>query len=258
MPTKLALIDPGDTEGFESRHEVADEIAHLHERIRDLQTRLYAEGRRALLVVLQGMDTSGKDGAVRSVFGALNPHAARAWSFKAPTAEEVAHDFLWRCHARVPAHGEVALFNRSYYEDVVTARVRGLVPEDEWRPRFAAINAFERLLVESGTSVLKLFLHISKAEQKDRLERRLADPAKHWKFDPGDLRERARWDAYMEAYDEAIERCSLPFAPWHVVPADKKWYRDLVVARAVSTALEAIDPRYPDRDAKLQGVTIGD
>lgn len=258
MPTKLALIDPADTEGFESKHEVADELADLHERIRDLQTRLYAEGKRALLVVLQGMDTSGKDGAVRSLFGALNPQAARAWSFKAPTAEELAHDFLWRCHARVPAHGEVALFNRSYYEDVVAARVRGLVPEDVWRPRFAAINAFERLLVESGTSVLKLFLHISKAEQKDRLERRLADPAKHWKFDPGDLRERARWDDYTAAYDEAIERCSLPYAPWHIVPADKKWFRDLMVARAVATALEAIDPRYPDRQAELQDVAIED
>ena len=258
MPTKLALIDPADTEGFTSKLEVADELARLHERIRELQTRLYAEGRRALLVVLQGMDASGKDGAVRSVFGGLNPHATRAWSFKPPTAEELAHDFLWRCHRRVPARGEVVFFNRSYYEDVVTARVRGLVPEDERLPRFAAINAFERLLVESGTSVLKLFLHISRAEQKHRLESRLADPAKHWKFDPGDLRERARWDDYLAAYDEAIECCSLPCAPWQIVPADRKWYRDLVVARAIAAALEAIDPRYPDRGAELDDVTIDD
>jgi len=255
---RLSEIDPGFTGGLGRKRDAADELARLHEDIRDLHARLFAQGERALLVVLQGMDTSGKDGAARSLFAALNPHAARAWSFKAPTAEELAHDFLWRCHARAPARGEIAIFNRSHYEDVVTARVRGLVPEAVWRPRFAAIDAFEKLLTDGGTTVLKLFLHISRTEQKRRLEKRLADPTKQWKFDASDLRERGRWDAYMAAYQEAIDRCSPPHAPWHVVPADRKWYRNLAVARLVHAALTAIDPRYPDRRDELSGVTVPD
>jgi PPK2 family polyphosphate:nucleotide phosphotransferase len=249
MQVVLSRIDPSDTGEFELKRDAADETARLHERIRDLQARLFAEGRRALLIVLQGMDASGKDGAVRSLFGAVNPHAARAWSFKAPTPEELAHDFLWRCHARAPARGEIAIFNRSHYEDVVAVRVRGLVPEAVWRRRFDAINAFETLLVDSGTSVLKLFLHISKDEQKMRLDRRLSDPAKRWKFDPADVEARRSWDDYMAAYEEAMERCSPPHARWHVIPADRKWYRDVAVARAVAAALEGIDPRFPLRDA---------
>lgn len=256
MTTKLARIDPADTEGFGCKQDVAAELANLQARIGNLHTRLRAEQSRALLVILQGMDASGKDGAVRTLFGAFDPNAAHAWSFKAPTADELTHDFLWRCHARVPTHGEIAVFNRSHYEDVVTARVRGLVPEAEWRPRFAAINAFERTLVESGTAVVKLFLHISRDEQKRRLERRLETPGKQWKFDPGDLKERARWNDYMAAYDEAIERCSPVQAPWQIVPADRKWYRDLVIARALAGALAAIDPRYPDRSEALAGITV--
>lgn len=258
MTAYLSGVDPGYSEGFGGRSDVAEELGRLHEGIRDLQARLFAQGECALLVILQGMDTSGKDGAVRSLFGALDPHAARAWSFKAPTTEELAHDFLWRCHARVPARGEIVFFNRSQYEDVVTVRVRGLVPESVWRPRYEAINAFERLLAENGTTVLKLFFHISKSEQKRRLERRLADPRKRWKFDPADLQERRRWDKYMEAYEEAIERCSPAHAPWHVVPADKKWYRDLCIARLVHAALEAIDPRYPQRTDELDELKIDD
>lgn len=258
MKTRLTDIDPTDTEGFESRRDVADKLERLYERIGDLQARLYAERQRSFLIVIQGMDASGKDGAVRSLFRALDPHTARVWSFKAPTAEELAHDFLWRCHALVPARGHIAVFNRSYYEDVVTARVRGLVPEAVWWPRYEAINAFERLLADNGTTVVKLFLHISKDEQKQRLKKRLADPEKQWKFDTADLRERARWDDYMQAYDEAIDRCSPPHAPWHVIPADKKWYRDLAVARAVHAALKTIDPRYPDRGDDLAGIRIDD
>lgn len=256
MKVQLSKIDPGDTGDATDKRGAMDEISALQKRMRKLHTQLYAERKQAVLVIVQGMDGSGKDGAVQSVFGGLNPHAARAWSFKEPTNAELAHDFLWRVHMRVPARGEVAVFNRSHYEDVVAARVRRLVPKAVWQPRFAAINAFERTLSDSGTAVLKLFLHISKDEQKRRFEARLGDAAKHWKFDARDLQERTRWDQYMAAYQEAIDRCSTPHAPWHVIPSDKKWSRNLMVSRAVVAALDAIDPGLPDRRDELAGIVI--
>jgi PPK2 family polyphosphate:nucleotide phosphotransferase len=204
------------------------------------------------------MDTSGKDGVVRGLFQAFDPQGCRVKAFKAPTPDEAAHDFLWRCHAHAPARGEIVIFNRSHYEDVVTARVLGLVPEPVWRLRYAAINAFERLLADSGIAVLKLFLHISRAEQKRRLEKRLTDPAKRWKFDSADLRARLRWDDYMTAYADAIAACSAPHAPWNIIPAERKWYRDLVVAREVAATLGAMVLSYPDRGAELRGIVIPD
>ncbi len=211
----------------------------------ELQDALYAERTRALLVVLQGRDTSGKDGAIRKVFGRINPQGLELASFKAPTAIELAHDFLWRVHKAVPAKGVVGVFNRSHYEDVLVVRVHQLVPEAVWRPRYELINHFEHLLTQTGTTVLKFFLHISRDEQRERLLARLGQPDKFWKFSAGDLGERKLWDEYTEAYQEALARTSTREAPWYVVPADKKYLRDLLIAEVVTQTLERMDPRYP-------------
>lgn len=246
----LAAIDPGRTPGLsgEKEHErAAAEALHAENitALRDLQYRLWAEGERSLLVVLQGMDTAGKDGTIRHVFGPLNPQGVRVEGFKQPTPEELAHDYLWRVHRRTPGRGRVVIFNRSHYEDVLVVRVHGLVPEDVWRRRYDEINAFERLLAGSGTTILKIFLHISKDEQKERLQARLDEPTKRWKFSAGDLAERKRWGEYQAAYTEAIARCSTAEAPWFVVPADRKWYRNWAVSSIVRRALEGLDPQPP-------------
>jgi PPK2 family polyphosphate:nucleotide phosphotransferase len=191
------------------------------------------------------MDASGKDGTVRHVFSGVNPQGVRVHSFKEPTAREAAEDFLWRVHEAAPPKGYIGIFNRSHYEDVLVVRVHELVPEQVWRPRFRAINDFERMLTESGVVVLKFFLHISKEEQAKRFERRLKDPRRHWKFSPADLREREHWHAYQEAYADVLRECSTDWAPWHIVPADHKWYRNLVVARTVVKALQDLDLHYP-------------
>jgi PPK2 family polyphosphate:nucleotide phosphotransferase len=209
-------------------------------------------------VVLQAIDTGGKDGTIRSVFEGVNPQGCRVWSFKVPSAEERDHDFLWRYHAKVPGRGMIGVFNRSHYEDVLVVRVKSLEPEGVWRPRYDLINDFERMLTLSGVTVLKFFLHISKDEQKERLEARIADPEKHWKFDAADLVERQSWDAYQGAFTDALSRCSTPHAPWHVVPANRKWYRNLLVARTIANTLEAMDPRYPDAQPGIAELTVPD
>ncbi len=227
-------------------------------RIVALQERLYAEHRRSLLVVFQAIDTGGKDGTIRAVFEGVNPQGCRVWPFKVPSAEEADHDFLWRYHAKTPGRGMIGVFNRSHYEDVLVARVKNLVPESVWRPRYDQINDFEAMLTASGTTILKFFLHISKAEQKKRLEARIAAPEKQWKFDAADLVERAAWDAYQAAFTEALARCSTKAAPWHVVPADRKWFRNLVVARTIADTLEAMDPRIPEARPGVAGTIVPD
>jgi PPK2 family polyphosphate:nucleotide phosphotransferase len=198
-----------------------------------------------LLVVLQGRDGAGKDGTIRQVFGPLDPQGIVVTAFKAPSAEELAHDYLWRVHRAVPAKSEIGIFNRSHYEDVLVVRVDRLVPESVWRPRFEQINQFERLLIQNGVTILKFFLHISRAEQKERLQTRLADPAKYWKFDASDLGKRAQWDAYTEAYEDMLSLTSTPEAPWYVVPGDRKPVRNVAVAEVVVSALEKLDLRFP-------------
>lgn len=247
-PPRLAQRDPADTQGLVEKHDEDRVDAQVEENLKradDLQERLYAEGRQSLLVVLQAMDAGGKDSTIRKVFGPLNPQGVRVWNFKAPTPEELAHDFLWRVHRRTPAAGYIGVFNRSHYEDVLIARVKGLAPPDEIERRYEHINAFERLLRDRGTRVVKVMLHISKDYQLGRLRRRLERPDKHWKFDPGDLAERARWDDYMAAFEIALQRCSTEDAPWYVVPAEERWFRDLVVSQLLRETLEAMDPQYP-------------
>lgn len=217
----------------------------LRQRLAELQRVFYADGRYAMLVVLQAMDTGGKDSTIRRVFRGVNPQGVDVTGFGVPTPAEAAHDFLWRVHAHTPGKGRIAVFNRSHYEDVLVVRVKELVPETVWRPRFDAINAFERTLAAAGTIIRKFYLHIDRDEQRERLQERLDDPTKHWKFNPADLKERARWDAYMDAYEEALTRTSTPHAPWTVVPARRKWYRDLVVLETLVEALESLDLRYP-------------
>lgn len=232
----LADYDPGDTQGMQ-RAEADDQAAELEARLARLQALLYGAGRQSVLVVLQGLDTSGKDGTIKHVMAQINPVGCQVWSFKVPSAEEQAHDFLWRVHRRTPARGMLAIFNRSHYEDVLVARVHALAAPDVWERRFEAINNFERLLADNGTILLKFFLHLSKDEQRERLLAREHDPEKAWKLSVGDWRERAHWDAYQRAYEDALGRCGTPWAPWHIVPADHKWYRNYCVAQAIADRL---------------------
>ncbi len=247
-----ALSGPGAQERAAAEALHAENVAALQ----DLQIRLWAEGRRSVLVVLQGMDTAGKDGTIRHVFGPLNPQGVRVAGFKQPTPEELAHDYLWRIHRQTPGKGRIVVFNRSHYEDVLVVRVHGLVPEAVWRARYEQINRFEELLASSGATILKFFLHISKAEQKERLQARLDDPAKRWKFSAGDLDERKRWGEYHAAYEDAISRCSTEHAPWFVIPADRKWYRNWAVSSIVRGALERMAPEPPTPDFDPTNVTI--
>jgi PPK2 family polyphosphate:nucleotide phosphotransferase len=240
---RLKDYDPAATPGVKDKVTALEQLAQDRADMCDLQEKLYAENRRALLVVLQAMDTGGKDGTVKSVLSGVNPTGVEIMSFKAPSEEERDHDFLWRIHSRVPRRGNIGFFNRSHYEDVLVARVRSLAPPKEIERRYDVINRFEENLADTGTTVLKFFLHISKEEQKRRLEERLADKEKIWKFDLGDLREREKWDEYQTAYELALSRCSTRAAPWYIVPADRKWYRNLVVARTIVDTLRNMDPR---------------
>jgi len=244
-------VDPSDTRLATAKKQAKAALAVDLEAIAALQYALYAEARKSLLICLQGPDAAGKDGLIRALSGGLNPQGCRVESFKAPTEVERAHDFLWRIHEHAPPRGAIAIFNRSHYEDVLVVRVRGLVPEEVWRRRYDHINAFERLLVDEGTWVIKFFLWISREEQLRRFARRLDDPAKRWKIDEADFSERALWDDYRGAVDDVLERCSPAHAPWFVIPADKKWYRNFVVARIVRETLEAMDMRLPEPSADL-------
>jgi PPK2 family polyphosphate:nucleotide phosphotransferase len=244
---KIRLRDrnPRDKSLFGDEQETKAATAALAKDIDTLQDRLYAEGARALLVILQGTDTSGKDGTIRGVFNATGPLGVSVTAFGPPTKTELGHDYLWRVHAACPRRGTIGIFNRSHYEDVLVAKVRGLAPGDAIEQRYEQINAFERLLAENGTTVLKFMLHISRDEQKERLQERLADPTKHWKFNAGDLDDRKLWAEYQEAYETMLHRCSTPWAPWHIVPADRKWVRNAVVASVVRQTLESMNPQYP-------------
>lgn len=249
-----ALPDTRSTPGVKGRDEAKADMPELVKRLDDLQERLWAEGTRSLLLVLQGMDTSGKGGVVRHVLTAMNPAGVDVAAFKKPTEEELAHHFLWRIERRLPAPGEVVVFDRSQYEDVLVVRVHGLVPEETWRARYDEINEFERRVADAGTTIVKCYLHISYDEQRKRLLARLDDPSKHWKFREGDIDERARWQEYAAAYGDAIGRCETHRAPWYVVPADRKWYRDWAISRLLVETLGAIDPRYPSSTLDVEAL----
>lgn len=247
----VRLVDrnPSDSQGLDNPGKDARrELKGLVKQASGLQERLFAEGRQALLIVLQAMDTGGKDSTIRAVTKGLNPQGCRVHGFKAPSREELAHDFLWRVHARVPSKGTIGIFNRSHYEDVLIVRVHNWVSAETIEARYEHINAFERLLHDNGTRVLKIMLHVSKEYQRERLVRRLERPDKHWKFNPDDLKERARWDDYMSAFEVALARCSTEYAPWYVVPAEKRWFRNLVVAGLVVKELESMNPKFPKPD----------
>jgi PPK2 family polyphosphate:nucleotide phosphotransferase len=232
------------------------ELERLKEDLRQLQQMLYAERRHRLLIVLQGMDGSGKDGTVRNVFSGIDPHGLRVISFKSPTQEELDHDFLWRVHKEVPGKGELVVFNRSHYEDVIAVNVKNLSPKAVWEKRYDHILNFEKLLVDEGTTVLKFFLHISREEQRRRLQARLANPAKHWKFNPEDLADRRLWPQFSGAYEEVLSRTSTEAAPWYIVPANRKWYRNAVIANIVRSTLAKLELKFPAPAWDLTGVTV--
>ena len=247
--TSIHLADLGTdrTHGWDKASAEPALDAQL-DRLAELQDRLWAEATRAVLIVLQGIDAAGKDGTIKKVMTAFNPQGCPVTSFKAPSAEELAHDYLWRVHKAVPRKGEIGIFNRSHYEDVLVVRVHDLVPPSVWGERFDQINAFEEHLVANGTTVLKFFLSISREEQRERFQARYDDPTKRWKFAMGDLEERKRWDDYQAAFDEALSKTSTGHAPWYVIPADRKWFRNLAVASIVADTLADLDPRYPPVD----------
>jgi PPK2 family polyphosphate:nucleotide phosphotransferase len=247
--------DPGETFGWDkelARAALAVEVSRLAE----LQKLLFAEGSQSLLVVLQAMDAGGKDGVLREVFTRLNPAGIRVTPFGVPTSEELAHDFLWRVHRHVPADGQIAVFNRSHYEDVLVVRVKDLAPPAVWRRRYAHIRQFERLLVDEGTAIVKLFVHVSAEEQRDRLQDRIDSPDERWKFRLGDLDDRKLWPEYMRAYRDALARTSTPDAPWYVIPGDRKWVRNLTVARILRHTLERLDPQFPEPEPGIEGVVV--
>jgi PPK2 family polyphosphate:nucleotide phosphotransferase len=243
-PIRLKDFNPDFHEGLD-KDETREKTERLCERICELQEVLHADARQALLIVLQGMDTSGKDGAAKRVLEFVNPAGVETANFKTPSAEDLAHDFLWRVHKVVPRYGNIGVFNRSHYEEVLIVRVLKLKPVQVWRPRYDQINAFEKHLTANGIVMLKFFLHISREEQGDRLRERIADPRKNWKFQPEDLKMRAHWPKFQKAYEDAINYCSTHYAPWHVIPANRKWYRDYVIAKTVVKALEGMKLKWP-------------
>jgi PPK2 family polyphosphate:nucleotide phosphotransferase len=253
----LADYDAGYTATYRKPAARA-ELEQLQQQIPALQEMLYAQGKYALLIVLQAMDAGGKDSTIKKVFEDINPQGVNVTSFKAPTPEELAHDFLWRIHNHAPAKGYIGIFNRSQYEDVLIARVNKLAPPEVIDQRYDHINQFERLLHDSGTRVLKFYLHISKDEQKKRFQERLKKPDKHWKFAKADLAVRKKWDEYMEAYEEALTRCNTPYAPWHIVPSDQKWYRDVVITRMLVETLNSMGLAYPEPEKGLDKIEIPD
>ena len=251
----LARFDCGATFGRE-KDAATDELAGVLARLTNLQERLWAEAAHAVLVVIQGIDAAGKDGTIRVIAGALNPQGTPVASFKAPTPLELAHDYLWRVHQRVPARGEIGIFNRSHYEDVLIVRVHGLVPEKRWRRRYEHIRNFEKMLTDEGVTIVKFFLAIDRDEQRARLQDRVDDPTKRWKFNPGDLAERARWDDYRAAFQEMLEETSTAYAPWYLVPANRNWLRNLAVGEILADALDALKPAYPAAAPGVEGTIV--
>jgi PPK2 family polyphosphate:nucleotide phosphotransferase len=253
----LSKWDPNDTGDFKGgKKEGLAQLQKLNGKLEALQELLYAEYKHKVLVVLQAMDTAGKDGTIRHVFEGVNPSGVRVAGFKAPTPEELDHDYLWRIHQVVPAKGELVIFNRSHYEDVLVVRVHNIVPPEVWSKRFDQINEFERNLAENGTIILKFYLHIDLDEQKKRLQDRLDDPTKHWKFRLGDLAERKLWPDYMQAYEDVLGKTSTKYAPWYIVPANRKWFRDLVISSVLVDTLEGLKMKYPESEENLDGVVI--
>ena len=238
--------DAADLDSFDDRDEVVTQFDGLVTQIADFQERLYAEEKRSLLLVLQGIDAAGKDGTVKHVLRGTNPSGVRVYSFRQPTSEEAAHDFLWRYHHATPADGMIHVFNRSHYEDVLVVRVKDLAPEELWRSRYDSINDFERMLVREGTTILKFFLHISRERQLEKFRERLERPRKYWKWSDNDIKEREHWDEYQRAYEDAINATSTPWAPWYIVPADHRWFRNYVVARVLAAMLGAMNPQFPE------------
>ena len=254
---KSSKIKSNDTGPFEAskkgKEQARSLFAKQQETLAELQERLYADGKQSLLVIFQAMDAGGKDGCIEKVVGSFDPQGVKVSSFKAPTSEELAHDFLWRIHKETPARGMIGVFNRSHYEDVLVVRVKELVSKKVWSKRYALINAFERGLVEAGTQIVKIYLHIDKEEQKKRLQERLDDPSKQWKFNPGDLQEREKWDDYMAAFEDVFKESEIP---WYVVPANHKWYRDTVVAQILIETLQKMGLEYPGLEYDPKEITI--
>ena len=253
---RLKDIDPNNTGQFKSKDEARAQLTQNIEQIAELQNILYAENKHALLIVLQAMDAGGKDGTIRSIMSGINPQGVRVTSFKQPTVEELAHDFLWRIHQAVPPRGMIGIFNRSHYEDVLVVRVHNLVAKKVWQQRYGHINNFERTLTDSGVTILKFYLHISKDEQKERFQARLNQPHKRWKFNASDLPERARWDDYMQAFEDVFEQCSPKAAPWYIVPANKKWARNVSISAIILKTLQQLDMKYPEPAADLDKIVI--
>jgi PPK2 family polyphosphate:nucleotide phosphotransferase len=254
-PARIADRDPDDTLGLDKAH-AREQLGTLHERLDVLQRRLYAEGTRSVLLVLQGLDASGKDGVIRSVFAGLSPQGCRVVSFKAPTSTELAHDYLWRVHVQLPTRGEIGIFNRSHYEDIVAVRMRRLAPEHVWRRRAGHIRDWERMLTDEGTTIVKVFLSVSKDEQRKRLQERIDDPEKRWKFRHEDLEARSRFDEYIVAYEEVLTETSTEWAPWHVVPADRNWVKAVAVAQLLVDSLERLDPQLPPAAPGIEKLVV--
>jgi PPK2 family polyphosphate:nucleotide phosphotransferase len=253
--TTLSHWDPDDVMGFD-KQQAKERLAKNLKRLVELQFVMYAENKRALLVVLQAMDAGGKDGTIRNVFGQLNPQGCRVTPFKSPSSLELSHDFLWRIHNNVPCAGEIGVFNRSHYEDVLIVRVKDLVPKSVWSKRYTQINEFERTLSENGVHIVKLFLHISKDEQRKRLQTRLDDPTRHWKIDPADFEERKSWDSYIKAYEDAFSQCNTKYAPWYIIPANHKWFRNVAISEIVVKTLEQLDMKFPDPICDISKIKI--
>ncbi|MEY4569393.1 MAG: hypothetical protein RLZZ398_832 [Verrucomicrobiota bacterium] len=243
----LVKIDGNEKVLFKGvgKEEIQRQFDELQDELQELQKRLYAQNKHRILVVMQAMDTGGKDGCIKHVFSRIDPQGIHVRSFKKPSEEELSYDFLWRVHSKVPHRGQLVIFNRSHYEDIIAVRVKKIFPDEVWKRRQRHVVEFERMLAEEGTTIVKIFLHISKDEQKNRLEARLADPIKHWKINPDDLVDRARWDDFMRAYEDVMQKTSTEFAPWYVVPADRKWYRNLCVARIMLDTLKKLNMEYP-------------
>jgi PPK2 family polyphosphate:nucleotide phosphotransferase len=249
--------DPDDLSRFPLEKDAGKELLRdLNRELERLQELFYAAHQCGLLIVLQAMDAGGKDGTIRHVFDGVNPQGVKVANFKVPTALELDHDYLWRIHRRTPAKGEFVIFNRSHYEDVLVVRVRDIVPEEVWSKRYEQINNFERLLADEGTRILKFYLHIDKAEQKERFQARLDEPGKNWKFNPKDLADRERWDDYMQAYEEAISRTSTAWAPWYIIPANRKWYRNVVISSILVHCLTDLDLKLPDAQFDPASIVI--